>query len=131
MYSVAAFLTVLPLLTTASPAWSAFDERSTPVSSYTSLFSHGLSSGTSIHFPSQADYNTSTIPRYSTWDEPTFAATIKPGNVKDLQFIVGGQDLETLPEEPDTKLLFTGQDRESLQDTLLCDWWRSWQRAWF
>lgn len=86
----AAFLAAFPLLATA---WPTYDARSTNGVNYTSIFASGLSPGASIHFPSQADYNTTTVQRWSTWDEPTFAVTIKPAIDSDVQYIVGGRGL--------------------------------------
>lgn len=87
MHSVAVFLASFPFLVAA---WSTFDRRSTDGVNYTSVFAPGLSSGASIYFPRQADYNTSTVQRATIWDAPTFAVTIKPANDEDVQYIVGG-----------------------------------------
>lgn len=79
MHSLAAaFLATSPLL------------ASTQGVNYTRIFASGLSSGASIHYPSQADYNTSTVQRASIWDPPTFSVTIKPAIDEDVQYIVGG-----------------------------------------
>ena len=82
----AAFLAAFPFLATA---WPIYDTWSTNGVNYTSIFASGLSPGASIHFPTQADYNTTTIQRWSTWDEPTFAVTIKPAIESDIQYLVG------------------------------------------
>lgn len=58
---------------------------------YSKIFGGGLSAKASIHYPGQADYNTTTVPRWSTWEEPTFAVTIQPATDKDVQYIVSGQ----------------------------------------
>ena len=90
MFFAAALLTYSPLL---AAAWSRFDRRSTGDVNYTSIFAHGLSTGASIHYPTQVDYNTSTIQRYDLWDQPTFAITIKPATDEDVQYIVSNQFL--------------------------------------
>jgi len=76
-----AFLAGLPFLATA---WST----STNAVNYTAIFSSGLSPGASIHFPNQTDYNTTTVQRWSTWEQPTFAVTIKPAIDSDVQYII-------------------------------------------
>lgn len=81
----AIFLTGFPFL---AGAWSPYDTRSTNGVNYTSIFAPGLSSGASIHYLSQADYNTTTVQRWSTWDEPTFSVTIKPATDEDIQYII-------------------------------------------
>lgn len=81
----ATFMAGLPFLATA---WPTYDTWSSNGVNYTSIFNSGLSPGASIHFPSQADYNTTTVQRWSTWDEPTFAVTIKPAIGSDVQYIV-------------------------------------------
>ena len=87
MHSVAAFLASFSFLAAAR---STYDTRSTDSVNYTSIFDPGLSSGASIYYPGQADYNTSTVQRATIWDPPTFAVTIKPAIDKDVQDIVGG-----------------------------------------
>ncbi|KAK5656801.1 hypothetical protein OQA88_4349 [Cercophora sp. LCS_1] len=91
---IAAFLAAFPLLATASPA---FDLRSQGDVNYTAIFAQGLSPGATLHFPSQPDYNTSVIQRWSTWAEPTFAVTIKPAVVADIQFIIKTANQYRLP----------------------------------
>ena len=85
MHFVAAFLAAFPFL---AAAWSTYDRRSTNDLNFTSIFLPGLSSGASILYPAQADYNTSTVQRATIWDPPTFAVTFKPANEKDIQYIV-------------------------------------------
>ena len=84
---VVSFLASFPFL---AAAWSTFDTRSTNGVNYTSIFAPGLSSGASIWYPGQADYNTSTVQRATLFDPPTFAVTIKPAIDADVQYIVSG-----------------------------------------
>jgi hypothetical protein len=79
----AAVLAIFPLLAAAR---STSSTRSANVN-YSRIFG-GLSANASIHYPGQADYNTTTVQRWSTWDEPTFAVTIKPATDEDVQYIV-------------------------------------------
>ncbi|EAU36716.1 conserved hypothetical protein [Aspergillus terreus NIH2624] len=55
---------------------------------YSKIFGGGLSANASIHYPGQPDYNTTTVQRWSTWAEPTFAVTIKPATDEDVQYII-------------------------------------------
>lgn len=87
MHSIAAFFASFPFLVAA---WSTNDRRSNEGVNYTSIFASGLSSSASIHYPGQADYNTSTVQRATIWDAPTFAVTIKPVTDEDVRYIVGG-----------------------------------------
>lgn len=84
---------IVTTFTLPAAAWPSLYERQTDGANYTSIFASGLSSGASIHFPSQADFNTSTVQRYSVWEEPTFAVTIKPATDGDVQLIVSGKQL--------------------------------------
>ncbi|CAI7668893.1 unnamed protein product [Penicillium manginii] len=79
----AAVLAIFPLLAAAR---STSSTRSANVN-YSRIFG-GLSANASIHYPGQADYNTTTVQRWSTWDEPTFAVTIKPATDEDVQYII-------------------------------------------
>ena len=86
MRSVATFVASFPFLTAAL---STYDRRSPDGVNYTSIFANGLSAGASIWYPGQAGYNDSTVQRWTHWDEPTFAVTIKPATDQDVQYIVG------------------------------------------
>ncbi|KAF2204952.1 FAD-binding domain-containing protein [Delitschia confertaspora ATCC 74209] len=88
---LAAFVAGFPLLATAQ---SLFDARST---NYTAIFASGLSSGASIHFPNQPDYNTSIVQRYSTWDQPDFFVTIKPATDQDVQYVIKTANRYNIP----------------------------------
>ncbi|KAK3995176.1 FAD-binding domain-containing protein [Cladorrhinum sp. PSN332] len=59
-----------------------------PVLNITAVFGPGLSSGASIHFPTDSDFNTTTTQRWSNWHSPSFTVTIKPSTEQDVQFIV-------------------------------------------
>ncbi len=74
-----------------SSALPSLYEGSNDGVNYTSIFALGLSPGASIHYPSQANFNTSTVQRYSLWEDPTFAVTIKPATERDVQLIVSGK----------------------------------------
>ncbi|KAE8391158.1 hypothetical protein BDV23DRAFT_171897 [Aspergillus alliaceus] len=52
---------------------------------YSKIFGGRLSANASIHYPGQPEYNTTTVQRWSTWAEPTFAVTIKPVTDGDIR----------------------------------------------
>ncbi|KAL8990177.1 MAG: hypothetical protein Q9169_008190 [Polycauliona sp. 2 TL-2023] len=82
-------IAVFAALAWQSSARPSLYERSDDGFGYESIFASGLSANASFHYPSQADYNTSTVQRYSYWEDPTFAVTIKPATERDVQLIVG------------------------------------------
>jgi hypothetical protein len=91
-YLLATALAGLPFLVTA---WPAIYDRQDSGVNYTSIFASGLSSGASIHYTSDADYNTTTIQPWSYWAEPTYSVTIKPATDADVQYIVSNQLLRS------------------------------------
>lgn len=101
MHFVAAFLAAFPFL---AAALSTYHRRSTNDLNFTSILLPGLSSGASILYPAQVDYNTSTVQRATIWDPPTFAVTIKPANEKDIQYVVRALSLRSATLRPGPKL---------------------------
>jgi hypothetical protein len=54
----------------------------------TSIFEPCLSAGAEIYYPSDPLYPQEVLPRASTYDPPSFIATILPATVQDIQNIV-------------------------------------------
>lgn len=72
----------LPGLLSVALTLSAF----TVAYDITALLSE-LSPSTEVFYPSDANW-TDSIQRWTTYDEPTFVAALKPASVEDLQTIV-------------------------------------------
>lgn len=68
----------------------------------TALFAPVLSTGSSIYLPGDPDYSTEITPRYSGFDEPSYAIAIKPATAEDVQNIVRQTSRfpPTIPQRP-------------------------------
>ncbi|KAF6225126.1 hypothetical protein HO133_010322 [Letharia lupina] len=85
-------LAVLLSLGTSALAGSvsyALAERATPdLKSLLSQPQHAWCSGTQVFFPGQANYANLTTQRWSTYEEPTYFASVKPACVQDVITVV-------------------------------------------
>jgi hypothetical protein len=86
-YYLVTALAVFPFLATAAP--QIYGRPGLDGANYTGLFAPGLSSGASIHYTTDSDYNTSVVQPWSFWSQPTYSVAIKPATVADVQYIVG------------------------------------------
>ena len=67
----------------------ALMERATPdLKSLLSQPQHAWCSGTQVFFPGQANYANLTTQRWSTYEEPTYIASVKPACVQDVITVV-------------------------------------------
>ena len=56
----------------------------------------GLSPGTQIYYPSDANWSTETTQRYTVHDAPTYIASIKPAEESDVQKLVSSAIMQEL-----------------------------------
>ena len=89
MLAKLAVLLSLGASTLAGSVSYALTERATPnIKSLLAQPQHAWCSGTQVLFPGQANYANLTTQRWSTYEAPTYIASVKPACVQDVITIV-------------------------------------------